>query len=80
MEADPSNPVQRPLWLSLGPAGPIDARDCSEIDVPTQVDCLLEQLIKGYLIREPHYYFHDSEKLPSEVSTIKYCRTSALSW
>lgn len=55
MEGDLSKPAQRPLWQSLGPAGPIDARGCSETGVPTQANCLVEQVIKGYLIRKLHY-------------------------
>lgn len=78
MKGDPSKHVQRPLWVSLGPAGPIDIRGCSEAGVPTQANCLVEQVFNGYLIRRPHYHFHDLEKLPSEASTKKHCRTSAL--
>ena len=72
MKGPPSKHVQRPLWVSLGPAGPIDIRGCSEAGVPTQANCLVEQVINGYLIRRPHYHFHDLEKLPSEVSTKKH--------
>lgn len=77
-EGHPSQPVQGPHVLSLGPDRPIDARDCSETGVPTQANCLVEQLIRSYLVRKPPRYLHDSEKLPSEASTKKHCRMSAL--
>ena len=44
-KGDPSEPVQRLLWQSLGPVGPIDAGGCSETGVPTQANCLVEQVI-----------------------------------
>lgn len=78
MEGHPSRPVQGPHWLTLGPARPVDARDCSETGVLTLSNCLVEQLIKSYLIRKPPCYLHDSEKLSSEASTKKHCGTSAL--